>query len=759
MEHLPRGHTADDAAPSTARPSSETVRATAAAPTAGQPRATGDVQRRGPHESSLPAGRDGDSLIGRVVGDVLIQEWIASGGMGHVYRGLQRTPQRPVAVKFLRHGQGPRATQRFCREVEVLGRLSHPHIAALFHAGEFPHAAAVLPYFVMEFVLDAEPLVAFCNRRNLPPQERLRLLLAACDAVAAGHAQGIVHRDLKPANILVSGAAAASPRSTKPEAGCVKVIDFGIAHMLSEEHADDTGTTGSRSHEGTRPYMSPEQFGDPDSTIDARSDVYSLGIVLHELLTGRLPYAILGQPFAEAARLAQQAAAKPLRLPSRSPSRLFRRDLQHIADRCLAKHPSDRYATPGELATDLRTLLAGEPLSPRRQLRTARGLCGWLRRYPLHCGGVALAVGFGGILTGSWLSRGGNRERPAVVAAPQRVVGRSLLNWVGVSPDYPHASHASGADPAIIPERIAPLEWIKLRFDEPLTAGILERSLSSADVLLSRNGVPLDTAGIALGFDHGNLYSCRIEGLEPLTTTRGRYSLAIREPAAPSGFARDSRRSRAFTPLYTWSMPDFARFRFNLHDESWDDHVVSMTGLEPHTDESSAHHATYLRPTAIEDEGVVVMKFPVAFPIHTAWLRARLSVWTAIAKPFATRGDRFLREAPEHAPIDPAAVVTLEVASDGVHWIPVAQLGYGHAGVSFNPNDVSRLLKGSREAWVRARLQGGRTWKDEGLVFTQFLRTEADGSGPAFELDLTGPPAASADPQEPSTSASTSSET
>ena len=100
MEHLPRGHTADDAAPSTARPSSETVRATAAAPTAGQPRATGDVQRRGPHESSLPASRDSDPLIGRVVGDVLIQEWIASGGMGHVYRGLQRTPQRPVAVKF-----------------------------------------------------------------------------------------------------------------------------------------------------------------------------------------------------------------------------------------------------------------------------------------------------------------------------------------------------------------------------------------------------------------------------------------------------------------------------------------------------------------------------------------------------------------------------------------------------------------------------------------------------------------------------------
>jgi serine/threonine protein kinase len=736
---LPADSHAGDATPSAVRPSSKTVPATLASPLPACPQS---ADRDPPAD---PAVHDDDPLVGATVGDVVIEERLASGGMGHVYRGCQQKPKRLVAVKFLRQGLGPQAARRFQREVELLGRLSHPHVVALFQAGEWSHASAVVPYFVMELVPRAESLIVFCRHHSLPAVERLRLFLDACDAIAASHAQGIVHRDITPDNLLISAETSAVPHgsSAPPRVtGQVKVIDFGVATLLTDDTSIPNTTTASGRLLGKRFYMSPEQFAGDSTAIDARTDVYSLGLVLHELMSGNLPYELKGRSLPEIATIVQEESPRKLGFPDTSLPRKTQRGLRRVADACLAKQPSERYPTAAELAADLWRLRAGQPpLLPRRPMEAVQ----WIRsrscRRQLLAGGAIAALGLGGLFTGTWpaLRNHVNKRQPFAVPSPP--ADRSLLNDVRVSPDYPHASHAGGADPSLIPARIAPLEWLKLRFDAPLPTVGLERLFSSKDVLLTRNGQPINTIGLTLGFDAGDIHYCRVDGLEPLTNVKGHYTLSIREPSPPWQGDDDAARSTpSLTPIYAWSMPDFARYRFNLEDDDWDAHVVSMQGLTQHTDRGIPSPATYLRPAELEREGSIVMRFPTEFPVHTALLRVRFSVWTTIAKPFATRGDQYLQEGNEHARIDPAARVTLEVANDGKHWVSVGELGHGQAGISFNRTDISQLLAGSREAWVRARLYGSRTWEDQGIVFTQFLRATSNDTTPAFELDLTGPP-------------------
>ncbi len=337
----------DAAEPSRTAASSVTPRGTMA-DTRGS---SGGLSRLSTDFGLADAAADGvqpDPLIGVEFAGVRIERLIAQGGMGRVYEGRQEQPARAVAVKVMRPGaRSPANQQRFRREAEVLGRLRHPGIAQIYLAGCQRVGGAEIPFFVMEFVTGAEPLTRFCDRRGLPVRSRLELFAAACDAIAHGHAQGVVHRDLKPGNMLIDGD------------GRPKVIDFGIARLMDGDESDTASCTETGQFVGTRPYMSPEQFGTEGAVIDARTDVYALGVVLHELLTGRFPHDLAGKSLGETARIVQEAAPARLVVPDRR----LGRGLARIAATCLAKSPSRRYGSAAELAVDLRRLLDGLPLS------------------------------------------------------------------------------------------------------------------------------------------------------------------------------------------------------------------------------------------------------------------------------------------------------------------------------------------------------------------------------------------------------------
>jgi serine/threonine-protein kinase len=222
-----------------------------------------------------PAGEPGDALLGRRIGPYLIQQRVGSGGMGSVYRALREDDYRQqVAVKLIRLGlDGEEIVRRFRTERQVLADLQHPHIARLLDGGATEDGR---PYFVMEYI-DGEPLDRYCDRRRLDTAGRLRLLLAVCAAVQHAHERQVLHRDLKPGNVLVTAD------------GTPKVTDFGLAKRL-EDVPGVSDQTPSGAILGTPGYMAPEQAGGRRQEVGAAADVYALGAILYELLTGRPPF-------------------------------------------------------------------------------------------------------------------------------------------------------------------------------------------------------------------------------------------------------------------------------------------------------------------------------------------------------------------------------------------------------------------------------------------------------------------------------------
>jgi len=308
----------------------------------------------------LPPPAESDALLGRTLGGVTLTRFIAEGGMGRVYEGEQAHPSRRVAVKLLRPGLFTPATiRRFVREVSTLGSLRHPWITQVYSAGTYDVAGAELPYFVMELITDALPLTEYAKTRHLSIAERLTLFRQVCDAVAYGHDRGIVHRDLKPSNLLVDGL------------GHPKVIDFGVAH-ISDAGNPSTTLTGTGQIVGTLQYMSPEQVSGGPAEVDARADVYSLGMVLYELLAGRPAHDLAGRPLVEAARIVHEQRPKPLR--SLYPA--VPRHLAAIVERCLAKDRESRYQTARELSAAIGNGHAGLLLVGRDGHRFASRLVG-----------------------------------------------------------------------------------------------------------------------------------------------------------------------------------------------------------------------------------------------------------------------------------------------------------------------------------------------------------------------------------------------
>jgi eukaryotic-like serine/threonine-protein kinase len=268
------------------------------------------------------------------------------GGMGIVYEAEQGNPRRTVALKVIRSELvSPEVVKRFKSEAQILARLQHPGIAQVYEAGMSEDSR---PFFAMELIRGM-PLDEYSRSRRLDQSARLVLLAKVCDAVQHAHDKGVVHRDLKPGNILVE------------ESGQPKVLDFGVAHVTAADVLPTSSQTRTGQLLGTLNYMSPEQLSAHPSRLDGRSDVYTLGVILFELLANRLPYHLDQLPVHEVARVIEQQ--EPSRLGSID--KVYRGDVEIIVAKALEKDKTRRYASAGDLALDIRRFLRGEAILAR----------------------------------------------------------------------------------------------------------------------------------------------------------------------------------------------------------------------------------------------------------------------------------------------------------------------------------------------------------------------------------------------------------
>lgn len=299
---------------------------------------------------ALAQAREHASLPPDAVRGYRVIRELGHGGMGVVYEAEQEEPRRMVALKMIGGALSDRRrVVLFEREIRTLARLRHPAIAAIYGAGRTENGRH---FFSMELVR-GRPVTEYARLKNLELREQLELFCRLCDAVHYAHQRGVIHRDLKPSNVLID------------EQGHPKVLDFGLARLTDVDPAVSTATLEIGKIMGTLPYMSPEQArvgptGAP-AEIDVRTDVYSLGVILYELLTGSLPYDLSGTSLAEALRvICEQAPTRPSFL-----RRSLRGDLDTILLKALEKQPVRRYESAAALARDIRRFLASQPIHAR----------------------------------------------------------------------------------------------------------------------------------------------------------------------------------------------------------------------------------------------------------------------------------------------------------------------------------------------------------------------------------------------------------
>ena len=331
---------------------------------------------------------DPEALVPGQVGPWRVLRELGRGGMGVVYLAERTDEQfrQRAALKLVRAGLGHDVLARFRRERQILAGLEHPHIARLLDAGR---AEDGRPYFAMEYV-EGRPLTAWCEERKLSIEDRLRLFVKVCGAVQHAHSRLVVHRDLKPSNVLVT------------EAGEPRLLDFGIAKLLTEEGEAGDALTRTGLHVMTPEYAAPEQLaGGPIATT---TDVYALGLLLHELLTGR------------------RGKTRPsLAVTDKARQRRLAGDLDTIVQAALREEPARRYSSAEALARDVERHLAGLPVSARPDTLGYR-VDRFVRRHRWGVAAAALLVLslLGGLAGTAWQARAAARERDRARAAEAR---------------------------------------------------------------------------------------------------------------------------------------------------------------------------------------------------------------------------------------------------------------------------------------------------------------------------------------------------
>jgi WD40 repeat protein/serine/threonine protein kinase len=347
------------------------------------------------------------------IGPFQILAVLGEGGMGTVYLAEQRSPlQRTVALKVIKRGMDSREIiARFESERQALALMNHPHIARVFDAGT---TADGRPYFAMEYV-EGLAITRFCDEHRLGTRERLRVFIDVCDAVQHAHQKAIIHRDLKASNVLVS---------EENGRAVAKVIDFGVAKAIGRSLTGHALVTEHGQLVGTPEYMSPEQAGLGELDIDTRTDVYSLGVLLYEVLVGALPFepsALRRAGLAEVLRLIREVepprpstrlralgseVARVARDRATSADALYRDlrgDLDWIVSKAMEKEPSRRYGTAAELRDDVARFLAAEPVLARPPSSAYR-VNKFLRRHrgPAVAGAVAVLALVAGLAVSLW---------------------------------------------------------------------------------------------------------------------------------------------------------------------------------------------------------------------------------------------------------------------------------------------------------------------------------------------------------------------